>query len=215
MIHVFIGVDKRQPIAAQVLAHSIYDRAKTQPVSITQLRIETLPVKRKGLTEFTFTRYLVPWLCGYEGTGIFVDADMLVLADIAELASYNEHPVSVVKGKLRFEWPSMMVFNNPKCRNLTPELIETGEPQTLSWAESIGEIPAEWNHCVGYDHPNPKAKLVHFTQGIPCFPETQSCEYAEEWAAEHVKCNSTVSWASIMGNSVHARPVLQRMGLAV
>lgn len=207
MLKVFIGVDSRQPIAFQVLAHSIYTKCSV-PVSITPLKIDTLPIKRKGLTEFTFSRYLVPWLCNYEGTGIFLDADMLVLGDLFDLykkASFSAD-VSVVKNREKFEWASLMVFNNVRCEKLTPEYIDDlrTKPYKFDWTENVGELPNEWNHCVGYDEPRRDAKLIHFTQGIPCFPETQNCEYAEEWQKEYRKANSTVPWDIIMGNSIHA-----------
>lgn len=206
-------MDPRQPIAVQVLAHSIYRRA-SKPVAITPLVLSQLPLKRVGLTEFTFTRYLAPYLCNYHGQAIFMDADMLCMGDVYELAELASPTagVSVVKNKMRFEWPSLMVFNNHLCKRLTPELIETGNPQTLDWSDEVGELPAEWNHCVGYDQPNPNTKLAHFTQGIPCFPEVRGCEYTDEWMAEARACASTVPWAEIMGSSVHAKPVLERLG---
>jgi len=196
--------------------HSIYRRAR-RPVSITPLVIDQLPVKRRGLSDFTFTRYLPPYLCDFDhGWSVFMDADMLCLGDVYELRDYAgdhyEHAVSVVKNKLRFEWPSLMVFNNDKCRVLTPEFIETGEPQTLKWASSIGELPAEWNLLVGYDEPIANPKLVHFTQGIPCFPETKDSPYSAEWTAEARASMSTVTWDEIMGASVHKEAVLKRLG---
>lgn len=210
-VKVFIGFDPRQPIALQVLSHSIYRRS-SGPVSITPLVLRQLPIKRQGLTEFTYSRYLIPYLCDYQGVGVFLDADMLVLGDIYELVYLRDKaPVSVVKCKLKFEWSSMMVFNNDLCRQLTPEYVESGQPQGLEWSDPIGEIPPEWNHCVGYDEPREGAKLVHFTQGIPCFPETRTSEYAKQWMDELKACNSTVSWDEIMGDSVHALPVRQRM----
>ncbi len=215
MIRVFIGSDERQPIAFNVAQHSIYKHA-TQPVAVTRLCQESLPVKRRGLTSFTYTRYLVPWLCNYEGWALFADADILVRGDLASLPWDSEAAVSVVphntvtKGNERvsvaFERNAVMLFNCAKCRNLTPEYIETGTPNKLAeWAESIGELPKEWNHLVGYDVPNPQAKLVHFTMGIPCFPETSNDEFADEWKAAHKEMNATVSWEAIMGRSVHAR----------
>ena len=84
MIRIFIGLDPRQPVAYHVLCHSILRRA-SQPVSITPLMLHSLPIERTGLTEFTFTRFLVPWLCDYRGVGIFMDSDMLVLGDVAGL----------------------------------------------------------------------------------------------------------------------------------
>ena len=97
-------MDRRQPIAANVAAFSIIKRA-TKPVSITHLVYGQSPIKRTGLTDFTFLRYDVPRLCNYEGMALFIDADMLCLADIYELPDTKD-PVSVVVNKnpaLRYE----------------------------------------------------------------------------------------------------------------
>jgi len=40
-------------------------------------------------TEFSFSRFLVPYLCGYEGKAIFMDGDMLCRSDIAELWKFD------------------------------------------------------------------------------------------------------------------------------
>ena len=222
--HIFIGVDPRQHIALQVLMHSIYSRA-SGPVSITPIILSQIPMKREGLTQFSFSRYLVPYMSGFKGQSIFLDADMLVLGDIYELIEHANNQrgentgvmpaVSVVKNPLRFEWSSVMVFNNSLCQKLTPEFIDSGvSVMDMTWANDVGSLPSEWNHLVGYDTPRKDAKLVHFTQGIPCFPETQDSEYEKEWMDELKACNSTVSWASIMGNSVHVGPVLKRLAKA-
>jgi hypothetical protein len=181
-------------------------------VKIEPLRLKWLPIKRRGLTDFTFSRYLCPWLCGYEGESLFMDGDIIVRADLREIAQLaaSDAPVSLVKNKLRLEWPSMMFFRNALCRALSPEFVETGKPETFEWASGIGELPAEWNHCVGYDAPNPRAKLIHFTQGIPCWPETENCEHAETWREEHRHLNGTVSWTELMGRSVHAKHMRPR-----
>jgi hypothetical protein len=210
-LQVYIGTDSRQPIAAQVLMHSICARA-SWPISITPLVLSQLPMKRRGLTEFTFSRYMVPFLSEYRGRSIFMDADMLCLADVCELVELADPlaAVSVVKNKLRFEWPSLMVFNNAMCMKLQPSWIddESTAPQSLSWAKQVGELPSEWNHIVGYDAPRTDAKIVHFSAGIPCWRETQDCEYAAEWHRERKLCNSSVSWEDLMGRSVHREKVL-------
>lgn len=211
MVEIYIGVDLRQPIAAQVLMHSIYTRA-SGPVSITPLVLSQLPIKRRGLTDFTFSRFLTPFLSDYKGRSIFMDADMLCLADVYELIELADPlaAVSVVKNKLRFEWPSLMVFNNAMCIRLQPAWIDDEHtvPQSLSWAKTIGELPSEYNHIVGYDEPRPDAKIVHFSQGLPCWQETRNCEYADEWQAERKMANSTVSWEELMGKSIHREKVL-------
>lgn len=208
MLRVFIGADPRQPVGPQVLGHSISWRS-SKPVSITNLVLAQLPMKRMGLTQFTFSRFLVPWLCDYQGLGLFLDADMVVTGDIAELfALKDESAVQVVKNKLRFEWPSMMLFDCSKCKVLTPEFIDDSShnPLALKWAESIGELPSIWNHCVGYDRKQALTpKLIHYTKGLPCWPETKECDYSEIWWDEFKRSNSTVSYEELMGRSVHAR----------
>ena len=224
---IFIGVDRRQPLAYSVCRSSIERHAKNR-INIEPLMLEKLPIKRRGLTDFTYSRYLVPWLCDYRGTALFLDADIILRTDIGELFRLLEtqypirHPetsewtykpsVCVVKNtKVRFEWPSVMFFHCSECKELTPELIETGNPTDLGWANFIGELPKEWNHCVGYDEPDPHAKLVHYTQGIPCWPETKDCEFSKEWHEEAKYAFGTVSWIELMGSSVHAKPVMERL----
>jgi hypothetical protein len=79
----------------------------------------------------------------------------------------------------------------------------------------VGGLPKEWNHLVGYDPPNKDAKLIHFTQGIPIFPETKDSEFATEWLAEYESMKGTVSWEEIMGRSVHKESVLKRLAAKV
>lgn len=223
MLKVFIGYDPRQPISLNVLSQSIY-RKSSKPVAITPLVIEQLPMKRVGLTPFTYSRFLAPYLCNYEGWSLFLDADILLNADIAELFALadDKYTVMVSKNEQRFEWASVMLFNNRKCGILTPEYIEKAQGlHGIQWAneEEVGELPGEWNHLVGYDHKRYikgiiqdgrptreliNAKLIHYTQGIPAWPETETCDYSKEWRDEHKILNGAASWESIMGNSVHA-----------
>lgn len=172
-----------------------------------------LPIKRRGLTEFTFSRYLVPWLCEYEGAAIFMDADIVVAGDVAELAAQADgiSAVQVMQEQHKFEWPSVMLFNNANCRTLTPEWIDDQEnkPNALAWGE-VGKFSAEWNHCVGYMLPK-QAKLYHYTQGLPCWYETRGLPEDIHWLTAFDEMQSTVSWKELMGESVHAEPVLRRM----
>lgn len=201
-------------MAYHVLVSSILRRTRT-PVAFCPLIIQQLPIKREGLTQFTFARYMVPYLQNYQGRALFLDSDMLVLADIDELFSLeNQEAVSVVPftGQLTFERPSVMLFNCDKCTNLTPEYIddETTHPQSLEWAESVGGLPSEWNHLVGYSAPQ-DAKLIHYTQGVPGYKECRNCEYSEEWFHELECVTHHVSWLEIMGDSVHAPHVLRTL----
>lgn len=220
-LRVFIGFDPRQVVSYSALAVSIIEHS-SKPVAITPLCIQTLPITRMGLTPFTYTRFLVPWLMGFKGTALFLDSDMLVRADIAELFALadSSHALSIVKDEQRFEWASVMLFNcgHPDNAVLTPEYIEDPEqckaPHIIDWTEKIGALPSEWNHLVGYDQPRDDAKLVHYTMGVPAWPETIGCEYAKDWIRTvtivnfpwtPVEVKNQIKWADLMGNSVHAK----------
>lgn len=216
MVQVFIGFDERQPVAFQVAAHSVWQHASV-PVSITRLNLNTLPLTRKGLTQFTYSRFLAPYLCDFKGVSIFMDADVLCKGDVAELLAYPlaypDVPVFVVKHSMSYEWASVMVFNNAQCTVLTPDYIneKANKPLKFEWASSVGELPHAWNLLVGYDKVNPDAKLLHYTMGIPAWPETKGCDYAEDWSRSFQQANSTVSFQALMGNSVHVPAVKKRL----
>lgn len=213
MLNVFIGADPRQPLAYSVLQHSIRVNS-SKPVAITALQLDQLPIKRRGLTEFTFSRFLVPWLCNFRGKALFLDADMLVTGDIADLFATPDYSSAVLvnQDQDRFEWASAMLFNCEHCKVLTPEYIDN-EKNVLfdfKWAEHpVGKFHPEWNHCVGYAKPDENTKLYHYTQGIPCWAETRGVEDAP-WIAAFRDMVRTCSWAELLGNSVHAKHVMER-----
>lgn len=213
-IRFFIGYDTREAVAFSVLSHSIHARA-TQPVSITPVMLSQLGAvfgrERNALqsTEFSFSRFLTPYLCNYEGWAIFADCDMLMLDDVARLWALRDErfAVQVVKHahvpkedvkflgavQTRYEkknWSSVMLMNCARCTALTPEYVNKAsglELHQFKWLEGdhlIGEIPSAWNHLVGYDAPRADASLVHFTIGGPYFEEYRGCEYAESWRSE-------------------------------
>ena len=214
MIRVFVGYDAREAVAFSVLAHSINARA-SQPVSIAPVMLSHLRGvyrrERNALqsTDFSFSRFLVPYLCDYQGWAIFMDCDQLVLDDIARLWGLRDerYAVQVVKHvhvpkedvkflgevQTKYEkknWSSVMLMNCARCEALTPEYVNRAsglELHQFKWLESdaaIGGLPNEWNHLVGYDEPRADASLVHFTTGGPYFDEYRDCEYAKQWRDE-------------------------------
>jgi hypothetical protein len=214
MIRVFIGFDPREAVAYSVLAHSIQARA-SRPVTIAPLALPQLGAlmtrERHPLqsTDFSFSRFLTPHLSDFTGWSIFMDCDMLVLDDIVKLYELRDDrcAVMVVKHEhtpreaVKFldqpqskyekkNWSSVMLFNNARCRVLTPEYVNTAsglELHQFKWLGDdglIGSLPRGWNHLVGYNPPQRGASLVHYTLGGPYFDEYRDCEYAAEWFAE-------------------------------
>jgi hypothetical protein len=214
MINVTIGFDPREAVAFSVLAHSIHARA-TQPVSIAPLMLSqlnrALTRERHPLqsTDFSFSRFLTPYLSGYAGWSVFMDCDMLMQDDIAGLWALRDerYAVMVVKHvhipkettkflgepQTQYEkknWSSVMLFNNAKCKALTADYVNTASGLDLhqfKWLHDdalIGELPQRWNHLVGYNPPRADAALVHYTLGGPYFAQYADCEYGAQWQRE-------------------------------
>ena len=214
IINIYIGFDPRETVAFHVLAHSIHMRTslpvRIMPVMLSQLG-KTFTRERHALqsTDFSFSRFLTPALSDFTGWSVFMDCDMLVLDDIAELFALRDerYAVMVVKHdhvpreQKKFldqpqtpyqkkNWSSVMLFNNAQCRALSPGYVNTAsglELHQFKWLANddlIGEIPSRWNHLVGYHPPRRDAALVHYTLGGPYFDEYRDCEYAQEWRRE-------------------------------
>lgn len=218
MIRCFIGYDSREPVAYHVLAHSIMRRT-SWPVSIAPLsqpllramEFYTRPVDEPASTEFSLTRFLVPFLSHWtEDTVLFMDADMLCLGDVADLVRLVPlHPmVSVCQHDYvprastkmdgqpqvaypRKNWSSLMAFHAADCRDvLTVEYVNSApaaDLHRLAWAgDQVGALPLAWNYLVGESSQTTEPpKIVHFTNGGPWFPDYRKCEYADEWRAEY------------------------------
>jgi lipopolysaccharide biosynthesis glycosyltransferase len=210
---VFIGFDSKEVVAYHVLCQSILEHSSI-PVEFLPISLDNL----KGLftrernalqsTEFSFSRFLVPYLSDFQGWTLFADCDMLMRSDIAKLWALRDDRYSVMcvkhdyvpKVETKFlgqtqtkyekkNWSSVLLFNNAKCRALTPDFVNSATGLQLhqfKWLDSddqIGELPPSWNWLVNeYEH-NDAADLVHFTDGGPYFDEYRNDDYAEEWFA--------------------------------
>ena len=90
----------------------------------------------------------------------------------------------------RKNWSSLMVFDNTRCRQLTPAYVSTAlasDLQRFAWLkdQEIGSLPLEWNWLVGEYAPNPDAKVLHYTLGGPWFKDTRDCDHAADWLTEY------------------------------
>ena len=207
-LRVFVGWDSREVLPWHVLCHSIISRAFV-PVSISALKLSQLPLTRpqEGSTEFSISRFLVPWLCGYEGLALFIDCDMLVQCDIKKVFDLHDgSAVQVVqhdytpKAAKKFygnpqvayprkNWSSVMLFDCAQCQVLTPEYVDTASAMDLhrfAWTDSVGELPASMNHLVGefsrIEHPD----IIHWTCGGPWLSKYRDSDYARQWEHDYM-----------------------------
>lgn len=215
VIPVFVGFDPREAVAYHVCCQSIIERASV-PVAFYPLHLGMLKEYEEthtdGSNAFIYSRFLIPHLMGYSGHAIFMDGDMIVKGDIANLWALRDpfkavqvvkhdyktkYPVKYLGAKNpdypRKNWSSVMIWNCGNYRNrvLTPDYVQkqTGSHlHRFEWLEDrwIGGLPSEWNHLV-LEEEDKDAKLNHWTVGTPCFPEYSDCTRANEWWDEYRK----------------------------
>ncbi len=215
-LKVFIGWDSREDIAYQVARVSLLDHASID-VDVHPIRLQELidrgaytrGIDPLSATEFTYSRFLTPWLAEYKGWALFVDCDFMFFADVRELLELCDESKAVLcvhhayapkneikmDGKVqtvypRKNWSSCMLFNcdHPSSMKLTPEVVsrESGAYlHQMRWAadDEIGEIPVVWNWLEGWNERPASGypKAVHYTNGGPWFKEWQNVAYAHEW----------------------------------
>jgi hypothetical protein len=179
---IFVGYDTREDITYQVCEHSIKQhqpKAEVLPLKMKELReagLYTRPTDPLSTTEFTFSRFLIPYMTNYTGWAVFCDCDFVWTVDAAELFAQadDRYAVMVVKHDYtpapgvkmdnqkqipypRKNWSSMMLWNcaHPANRAVTPEMVnkETGQYlHRFSWLkdEEIGTVDHCWNWLVGW-----------------------------------------------------------------
>lgn len=218
MIRLFAGFDPNEAAGYATFCNSVLTRS-SEPVSITPIARNTFSWwKRKGeddgATEFSFARFLIPFLTGYRGHAIFMDgADMLCLGDIAELWAMRSHrhsvqcvqhePYDILPEKMwhqanrqypKKNWSSVMILNCEynHAHKLTPEIVASAPGSYLhqfDWAEEgrIGALPPEWNVLVGHQNQD-NAKILHYTNGLPDVHHSNT-NADKLWYEERVRMN--------------------------
>lgn len=214
MIRIFVGYDPREAVAYHTFCQSVLESASV-PVAFTPLVLQGLP----GYTEthadasntFVYSRFLTPYLCGFDGWALFADGDMICRRDLADLWALRDptRAVMVVKHDYRTRatrkylgnrnedyprknWSSLVLWNcaHPRHRILTPAFLMTQTGAYLhrfSWLadDEIGQLATEWNWLATEYPDNPQANLVHYTLGTPCFDEYRDAPMAADWHACH------------------------------
>ena len=215
---VFIGYDPREDMAYQVCKHSILKHqpdADVRPLIQTELRQAgwyKRPVDKLASTEFTFTRFLVPELTNFRGWALFMDCDMILTTDIAELFAQADDKYAVMcvqhdytpkegfkmdgqKQTIypRKNWSSVVLWNcgHPSNRVVDQDQINSLELNgayfhRFSWLkdDEIGELDHTWNYLVGVYDDIENPKLIHYTEGGPWFENYRDCEFNELWKQE-------------------------------
>jgi lipopolysaccharide biosynthesis glycosyltransferase len=221
-LKIYIGYDRGQdsPPRYNEITNSPYEVCKKSiekynsdieivPLKLNELidnNIYTRPVDPGATTEFTYSRFLVPYLNNYKGKAVFMDSDFLWQCDIEELLEFYNSELSVMcvqhdyvpkqatkmDGIKQFNyprknWSSLMLFNceHPDCKTLTPDIVSTETPQYLhrmNWTSDklIGKIPLEYNWLEGDYGSSVEPKVIHYTNGGPWY-KTWDGDFRTNW----------------------------------
>lgn len=201
-MRIFIGYDPREAVAYHACVQSIIDTAKDP------LKLSFTPVTgpmRDGSNAFIYARFLVPYLCGFKGSALFLDGDMIVRAPIEDLMTYSiaglgvrvvkhdyktKYPIKYLGNKNedypRKNWSSVVLWNCAENTVLTPSYVASKPGSYLhrfEWLPDnmIANLPVEWNKLVLEQDVRPDDKILHYTVGTPCFAEYADCDHAEDW----------------------------------
>lgn len=214
---IFIGYDSREEIAWKVARNTLLEHSSVPleiiPIVQSNLRrrkIYTRDADPLSSTEFSFTRFLTPYLCDYKGWALFVDCDFLFRKDIAQILDYTDNSKAVMVVKHDYtpkeftkmdgcaqhpypkkNWSSCILWNAEaeECKALTPEIVNIQSGMYLhqfKWIADpsrIGSLPITFNYLEGvYTAENePDPVAVHFTRGGPWFPKWQHVDFNTEW----------------------------------
>ena len=212
-LKIFIGYDSRHNDATNVCHNSILetlDKRERDKVEIIHLDTSKIPgwerEYKNQSTEFSYSRFLVPYLSDYKGISIFVDDDFIFRKNPLVLALFLTHNHSVACVKHDFEkkfdtkfngekdvwypkklWSSLMVFNNshPDCKKLTLDSVQRESGKFLhqfEWTNDskIADLPAKWNWCEGYHDVMDAHKSLglHWTRGGPWIDDMNTTHIA-------------------------------------
>lgn len=228
VVRVYVGTDRSQQLAVPVLEHSI-KRHTRLAVEVHSLLDVQLPQPRDprnwSRTNFSFARFAIPRLAGYRGRALYLDADMQVFADIAELwqlpfdgakiiiqEDVGDH--AVTRGKLgaprrRTKQCSVMLLDCAALADWVPERIIAGLDGEYDYRALMSELCILEEHEVRYGIPFRWNSLEHYEPGVTCLVHytdmpTQPWVSPENplgwvWLAEvrSMLDEGTLSWSAI------------------
>jgi lipopolysaccharide biosynthesis glycosyltransferase len=216
MIRLMVGFDQRESVAFHTFVQSVIN-VTSVPVSVMPLVLSALPgyseTHTDGSNTFIYSRFLTPYLAGFEGWAIFADGDMICREDLNSLWNLRDDQYAVMVAKHDYQtkahqkylgnknenypkknWSSVILWNcsHPKNKKLTPDFVMSKDGKFLhrfNWLndEDIGDIPKEWNWLTTEYPDNREAKLLHYTLGTPCFADYKTCNMSEFWWETHAQ----------------------------
>jgi len=136
-IRIYIGGTAEHDLPTRVLEFSIR-RHTSHPVEVHRLwecPLVSVQPKKRTPTSFSLQRFLIPEWCNFEGRGIYMDSDMVVCADIAEVweTALPDHAICATPPG----WQSaVMLWDCAKAKAIQiARLVEQLDAETLGYSD--------------------------------------------------------------------------------
>jgi hypothetical protein len=180
-VRVYVAATEAQMLAVKVLEYSIRKHAsltvQVSPLHLSGIEIPTpARLENRPRTPFSFQRFLIPALTGYEGRAIYLDSDMQVFQDIRRLWTVSLEDADLLAVQEpgstgRRPQFSVMVLNCASLRWDIEEIVRTLNEGELTYESLMYDMavaskiratldPA-WNSLERY-HPE-QTCLLHYT----------------------------------------------------
>jgi lipopolysaccharide biosynthesis glycosyltransferase len=190
-LRIYVGADRSQALAVSVLEHSIKRHTKIEVEVIPMIDLavpQPSDPRNWQRTGFSFSRFCIPELAGFNGRAIYMDADMLVFKDIQALWDIQmEGRYVLVQESVKHTETSLTKENAPTnrkkqcavmvldCSSLAWNVreivsgLDNGQysyPQLMDELCIVSEskvgysVPFEWNSL---EHLDSTTCLLHYT----------------------------------------------------
>lgn len=213
MINLFCGFDEREAIGWHVFVSSVL-RHTSKPVAIHRLDACGLPQGSNAFTMSRFLVPWLMRYQGHaifaDGADMLCLGDIAELDALfnprqaVQVVQHNyktRNPRKYVGTPMeadnidydRKNWASLMIFNcaHPLWSQVDPDYLETASKLEMLQLRGgilgleVGALPSAWNRIVDEGQPVEGAKLIHFTAGVPWFPNYRNTPGADLWFAEY------------------------------
>jgi hypothetical protein len=200
-IRVFVGVSANQEDAeSQAVLEYTLRKHSSQEIDLTWMHLSKDPASHfyshgeqgwntsNWATPFSGVRWAIPEICNFQGKAIYMDSDMIVMKDIAELWNQEFLPGKIILGKASGGWRyCVSVWDCAAAKGHLPPLyrIQSNPNSHRSLCNYLAEhtelvqpFVGNWNCLDGESYPSlydPKIRIIHYTD-MSCQPHFQRAQ---------------------------------------
>ena len=210
-IKIFVGCDPNNCDLEQmmVLDYSI-KKHTSHPYEIVWMQLSkdpdnfwySNPEKNEGwntqewVTPFSGFRWAIPAYCNYEGRAIYMDGDVIILSDIADLWNHpiNDDSIVIAKGKPFLTRLCVALWDCNRAKKFLPKIEEMrknpgAHGKLMRLIEKKPELVTPFNdnyNCLdGEDIPIADIKILHYTDIDTQFSHKYSIPRLEKEGSTH------------------------------